>query len=361
MRAMLTRLQIDLIADTWWTFVVPCICLFAIITNILNICVFKRLKYVNTIYKVLYTKSIINLVYLFICFWVFLVKCGQYCDAITGFSHFVYGEFFIKVYKYYFYVILGRILGHFDLLLQIGVSLKRLRLLIKTRNVISNQVPTTNQGRKCYISHKQFISLVVLISVSFYVPVFFLVKIIPIEQNATMKSIMEIRNDNKTVISAYRVVVTNQRLYKLLDVITGFYFRASLMFFMLVFISVINVYQFKSKLLCNNANIRRTNLDAVVYQGPNRIRQISANFNTMLFCQSILYLVGNSSTLVVILFFFFSYDSHITALFPILFLVPNTLLFLSLGLNAFVYLAFDDTFRQESISVLSAKRSPSYY
>ena len=65
-----------LIINYWWTFALPLVCLCSIVTSWFSLLVLHKLRHLNRLYRLLYVKALINLVYLSICFWIFLVKCG---------------------------------------------------------------------------------------------------------------------------------------------------------------------------------------------------------------------------------------------------------------------------------------------
>ena len=65
--------------DIFYTFIIPPICVFGIATNILNIIVFSHQDLVENTYKYLKMNAYSNLIYLFICAFIFTVRCGQLC------------------------------------------------------------------------------------------------------------------------------------------------------------------------------------------------------------------------------------------------------------------------------------------
>lgn len=107
-----------LFEDIWWTFLIPLICLFSFSTNLINIVVLHKLKTLNINYKCMLIKSFINSIYLFITFFIFSIRCGQFC-------HYLKDSYYIKVYQLYFLFYLTSSLGLLDLFIELIISCNR--------------------------------------------------------------------------------------------------------------------------------------------------------------------------------------------------------------------------------------------
>ena len=92
---MSSSLYLNLIffKDFWWTFLLPFICFCSLMTNILNIIVLYDLKSKSKIYKYMLMKSITNSIYLFIYFFIFLLKCGKFCKNENSFIILAYQQY----------------------------------------------------------------------------------------------------------------------------------------------------------------------------------------------------------------------------------------------------------------------------
>ena len=104
-------------------FVLPSICAIGIVTNIINIVVFAERKLLsnknkNLMEKYMFINSITDLVFLFIEFFLVIIRCGNLCPL--GY------EFSSKIYELYVYLFVGYTIISFQLLLDISVSLNRL-------------------------------------------------------------------------------------------------------------------------------------------------------------------------------------------------------------------------------------------
>ena len=85
-----------LIFDIYWTFVLPSICVFSFLTNVFNVIITYVLRKKSVVYKYMFLNSVTNLAYLFIMFFVFLIKCGQLCDDLKD-------SYIAKFYHHYFF------------------------------------------------------------------------------------------------------------------------------------------------------------------------------------------------------------------------------------------------------------------
>ncbi len=108
-----------LIFDIYWTFVLPSICLFSFLTNVFNVIITYVLRKKSVVYKYMFLNSVTNLAYLFIMFFVFLIKCGQLCDNLKD-------SYIAKFYHHYFFFFIGNSLGLIGLFMEILISLQRI-------------------------------------------------------------------------------------------------------------------------------------------------------------------------------------------------------------------------------------------
>ncbi len=87
------------VIDFNYTFIIPIICFFGVITNIINFVVFSNKEMSDITYKYLRVNAVMNIIYLAICFFLFLGRCGNYCDINSTFIGAVYLYFFYNYFK----------------------------------------------------------------------------------------------------------------------------------------------------------------------------------------------------------------------------------------------------------------------
>ena len=110
--------QIDNIVSFMYTFIIPVICAFGISTNIVNIIVFSNKELSDITYKYLRANAFSNAFYLTNCFFIFMARCGIYCQFDK--------TFYTALYKYLFYDYLKGIAALFSITIQVIVSILRL-------------------------------------------------------------------------------------------------------------------------------------------------------------------------------------------------------------------------------------------
>lgn len=105
------------LSDFYWTYILPSISIFSLVTNSINIFVFIRLRSQNPIYKYMLINSLTNFVYSFICSFVFLMKCGQFCKQEK--------TFISRVYEIYLFYYFSNVLDIFNILVEIIIATQR--------------------------------------------------------------------------------------------------------------------------------------------------------------------------------------------------------------------------------------------
>ena len=132
------------IEDYFNTYILPIICLFGIITNIINILVFKQIKLNNETTKYFITNSCCDLAFLSTQVFLFIFRCGTLCPY-----NYKYGA---KLYEKYIYLYTGYVISNFCLLLDISTSL----------NIFSSfQIGTNNNKLKLTFEIKCVIFLII--------------------------------------------------------------------------------------------------------------------------------------------------------------------------------------------------------
>ena len=132
------------------TFIIPIICSYGIIANILNIIVFSHSEFKDLAYRYLYVNAYLNIIYLAHCFFLFVGRCGIYCTFSSTLA--------ANIYINYFYNYLKGIPVMSTVFLQILVALYRYLVIT---NRISNQLKY----------FKRTIFIIIIFSTVFYLPI----------------------------------------------------------------------------------------------------------------------------------------------------------------------------------------------
>ena len=222
-----------LLVDYWWTFVLPFICLCSIATSALSLVILHTLRRINQLYRLLYVKTLVNLFYLSICFWIFLVKCGHLCPSSSSLASFPlissWITFSIQVYKFYLYGFVGNVLAYSDLLIEVILSIERFRLINNspTSHKMLTHAERTTDGKRArwHISFSFKITLVFAVSVLVYVPSLFFAKLTSVQPMSAFP---------------YRLQMVNVKLYESTKMFTAVFLRSIPTLILVVFINMIN-------------------------------------------------------------------------------------------------------------------------
>ena len=350
--------QTLLFVDCWWTFVLPLICLCSMVTNALSVAILHRLRRINRLYELLYVKTCINLVHLVIGFGIFVTKCGYFCPVTMRAG---WPAFLVQVYTFYVHGYVGNVLAYSDFLVEVIISVERFVMLNNDSTFRMNlNRPTTQLTTPTLVKQKQsrstpFVgvrfSLVCFVSLLVYSPSLFFAKI---ERTNLSRSI----SLDSDVAMSWRLQVANVHLYEHVETLTTVFMRSLPTLLLVVFINVTNLYHIRQKMKTvavyrvDNPSIKSRRL-------ISRAEQTNVKFKRMLFYQSLTFVLGNS-------FFIFGYvfvlvwpraanerNVNVEIDFPLIPLVCHTLMFASLGLNYFLWIRFDQRFRQAFDGLIS--------
>ena len=333
--------QTYLVVDYWWTFALPFICLCSVVTSALSLLILNKLRHLNRLYLLLFVKTLINMIYLSICFWIFLVKCGHLCPPASNSLTWSLLTFGIQIYKHYIYGYIGSVLACSDLLIEIMLSIERFKL---TNNNGSSRTPPPTSRRKLTNAaaverkeeHKQEkwyksfglkIVFVLASSTLIYLPSLFFIRLVLMDRKSSPWTF------------SYRLQTANAKLDERIRMLTTVFLRSLPTLVLVVFINVINVLYIK----------RRG--DKVCTRTSNTIA--TRKLKRMLFYQSLLFILGNSPLVVSHAILFAWPDGSAFLDFRFLPLVNNTLLFASLGLNYFLWVRYDQRFGQTSKKLIT--------
>jgi hypothetical protein len=71
----MSNLSLSFIVDICNTYIIPSICIFGILTNIINIRIFLKRNLKDVAFKYYLVNAFSNLFYLLICFFIFVARC----------------------------------------------------------------------------------------------------------------------------------------------------------------------------------------------------------------------------------------------------------------------------------------------
>jgi hypothetical protein len=217
-----------LVTDIGWTFILPLICFLSLIANLINICVLSKLRrHKNNTYNCLFLKSIINSIYLFLCFFVFLFRCGQFCSKMKNFQ-------IVKFYQLYVFNYLTSCLGLYDLLIELIITVTRFLNLMRNNQLKRNSSNLILLGA-------------FFISIIFYIPNIFCFKII---------------EDSETK-NGYKIIFASANSLNLIEYIDmiGISIRGLLIIFLIVFINLLSFLKFNQNIkIMYNKTIQEINL-----------------------------------------------------------------------------------------------------
>ena len=330
-----------LIIDVLYTFVVTPICFVSLLTNLVNVYVFTKMRHFNVIYKFLLCKSVSNTLYLCICMFIFVAKCGHFCSMDTS--------YLAKAYEVYLLYYGSSVLGLSDLLIEIVILLQRFFLLLNKRFFENKSV---------------FVVIVPLFTFAaiYYVPFLF---IVTIEKLPSSES-----------IEIYKIQPVLGKLYEKTVYVLNGILRCSLMFMLLTLLNVVGFNLFKHRLIKKErysishqvallARKISISKDAALlqqqhvktidtsFQNPQSSKAFT-NFNRMVLFQSILYLLGNLPFVMAMIATLLSGDRNSPFLVP-LYIIINICLFTSLGLNIILYTSCNREFKK-TILQLGSRR-----
>ena len=222
-----------------WTIVIPCTCWLAMLTNILNVLVLRQMVKLNKIYGYMLFKSSVNTLYLLLCSFIFLIKCEKYCFIPKTLYE-------IKLYELYIYNYFTSSLGLLDLLIEVVISFNRMF-------IISNRWDFNK------IHSKSICTVLVMLSLVFYIPYLLLLKIQEQDDNASIfnSSLSNVNTsfDNKAFhhrssIPKYQVVIRDYSYTSALDnmLSVSIFSRSFLLSTMLVSMNVTSCFQYKVRL-----------------------------------------------------------------------------------------------------------------
>jgi hypothetical protein len=220
---------ISLIQDILSTFILPIICYISLLSNILNIAVFFCLESNRKIYKYMLLKSIINSIYLFACSFIFLLKCGQFCNDLKHY-------YLVKLYQLYIFNYLTSCLGLLDLFIELIICFSRYA-------VISNEYYVKDRNKKMKRVGDCVIFILITFSFLFYIPNIINYSIIPI--NVANSTFTNITNGISPIKYQLVLNLNFKSLYEIFEPV-NIYFRGLLMIGLIFLVRILASRKFKT-------------------------------------------------------------------------------------------------------------------
>ena len=153
-----TSLDENTLVTIFWVFIIPGICLFGVISNTICIILLIKANLQDHMHKYMLASSVINVVYTFMCGFIFLIKCGSMCPMSKT-------SIVVVLYEYLIWDYVTSCLAVLNILLEIIMCLQRC-------SIVSNW---------SYFKFERFyvvFLVVILISLVPYIPYLFLREII---------------------------------------------------------------------------------------------------------------------------------------------------------------------------------------
>ena len=70
--------------EIYWTFLIPFLCFFGTLANIISIVCLRKIQANGHMFKFMMSNSAINAGYMFLCGFIFLLRCGSLCKTNTS-------------------------------------------------------------------------------------------------------------------------------------------------------------------------------------------------------------------------------------------------------------------------------------
>lgn len=140
----------NILIDYSNVYFLPAICLFGMTTSLLNIIVSFSKELQKNVFKFILVDSIGDFLFLFIQFFLVIIRCGTLCP--WGYSY------ISKLYEIYIYLFIGYVIIAFRVLVDLSVSLNRLLIL---SNIFKN-----SKEYNFYIKMIIFLTIAVLLNLA---------------------------------------------------------------------------------------------------------------------------------------------------------------------------------------------------
>ena len=306
-------------------YLLPAICAFGMVTSFINILIFSKAKlWKEKVFIYMLVNSISDFLFLFIEFFLVIIRCGTLCP--WGYSYFA------KFYEIYFYLHLGYALVVFTALIDISVSLERLNIVTASKYSRSGKRPDLfNLGLRVNTKQRLAITCVLFFLVAniLVLPCFFLSReVTPLGRLASYGddgSVTYTTLYTKDTKLAWRQDDALKVIFSLFTIAKGPFLLA-----LLFFVNIMVIVRLKEA-------------HDPMYRLNSR-QEVKANKAThMIIIACLTYLVGNTLDSIAPLMVIFGID--LNRKYSTYLMISNVFFFLSHGVSLFIYYAFNKEYR----------------
>ena len=121
------------ISDYGYSYLIPTVCAFGIITNAITIIILVKGKLKGIMYKYMLFMCIFEIIEMAINFWLMIVRCGTLCPYGYGYLS--------KVYEQYFYLYLHNVSIFYSNITELHIAFNRLNHFSKDLKSFSKKIP----------------------------------------------------------------------------------------------------------------------------------------------------------------------------------------------------------------------------
>ena len=157
--------------DVGNTFILPSICFYGIVTNIINIRIFLSKDIKDVTFKYYLRNAFSNLFYLILCFFIFSFRCGIFCQSSQ-----LSATLATRVYSWVFYTYFKGIFVFTTIFIQITLGIYRLCIV-------------TNRNSDIFKRYNLICFIYFLISAVIYTPNLYTQTILTSQVNVTQSEV----------------------------------------------------------------------------------------------------------------------------------------------------------------------------
>lgn len=322
--------QLLIVKDFLWSYILPFVCLFGILTNALNVSMFvKREHFQHKIYRYLLAHSVSQLAYLILGLNYFLLKS-------TYISARIHRIYMLKYYELIFDIYLTTTLSMFMVFIELVISLSRLFMIFGIK-------------LKTNLNIKQTTLVYLIVSSLVSIPTLFLFRVVKVDELCRLPSGSVGRNNAPTSF-IYDLAYEFGREQATIKISAAL--RALILPFVLITTNLIIYFDFRRntpiKRLATmsahsskhmrrnqqqpNATSNNQRAASIVYNSKKSLTRLVISIN-------FLFIISNlSSSVSTIFFFLYGFSSYYTTLA----IVIQASLYTTIhSISFFVYLSFD--------------------
>lgn len=311
------------IIDFFNVFILPPICIAGIIFNLFSILVLIKIKCEikdkRNIFTFMLLNEIIDFLLSLINVFIVIMRCGALCSY--GYSY------ELKMYEQIIYLFLGNSLALFGTLIEISISINRLRAFKTEQN-------------KTLVSFRMEYFVLFVIALAINAPVYLITR--------SVSSIGVLTTNNSTLYSVQNNQIGHNFYVKILmSVLT--LLRGFVLLNFLFIVNLIIAVKFRS-FVRKKHTISSTNQNSCSNLKNNKLERKMTKFIMII---SLIYLLGNVPNSISPILYIVGVDS---ILYDYYVIFGNVILFISHGSFFFVYYATNKNFRETFLNIVKIKQ-----